>query len=59
MKPEHKSISFSVTPELGKALEDVKKLHYDSSSQNAMLQDLIARGLAALKQENPIKGEIQ
>lgn len=45
--------TISITEEMERDLEWAKKEVYYKTSQNAMLRDLIARGIAALEAEHP------
>ena len=44
-------ITITVPGELASRLESVRKEYYSAASQNAMLRDLILRGLKREKQE--------
>ena len=43
--------TISVTPSMAEKLDRAKQQRYYRESQNAMIQDLISRGLAALQTE--------
>lgn len=45
--------TISITQEMEQDLDWAKKEVYYKTSQNAMLRDLIARGIAALEAEHP------
>lgn len=51
MSTEFKRFTVSVTPELEKELDRVKKERYYNQPQSQMVRDLIARGLAAIEHE--------
>nr|WP_317414068.1 hypothetical protein [uncultured Solibaculum sp.] len=52
-----KRFTISVTPSMEMDLDRVKKEHYYKDTQNDMIRDLIIRGLASLKEEQPVKSQ--
>lgn len=54
MATELKRMTFAVTPEMEKLMDDAKRMFYDST-QSEMIRTLVMAGLTALKE----KGEAQ
>lgn len=52
MQSDHRNIYFSITPTMKESLDAIKETHYEKLSQKAMIQDLIAKGLATVKDKN-------
>lgn len=55
MGEEHKRFTISVDPALEKELNIVKQKNYDNVTENAMICDLITRGIQAADKEYPNK----
>lgn len=59
MATDLKRFTISVTPEMEADLDAMKQRHYYRDTRNTMIQDLIIRGLEALKAEDEAKGQGQ
>ena len=55
MAAKLKRFTISVTSKMEADLDSAKQKRYYRNTQNAMIRDLIARGLAASKAEEPAK----
>lgn len=54
-----KRFTISITPKMEKDLDSVKQKIYYKGTRNAMIRDLIIRGLASLENEEMAEGKAQ